>query len=205
MTHFLSTVNYAYRPAHSRFLRTVDLIHTLKNETYNQFLLTNAGELCRYIRHRPSIDEEIWRCWSISFGVVCFMSLCWICLWPLQVGDNTVSESIARHCFQKFRSGGLCLCDKYQRASHRSWVVRHWMRPETGTTKPFVSFCRTIPSHWWNRLHMCRIGKAYNLSKWKPHTLLYGNKKKRLMARFSLLCWHRNIPIFGWVLTSDEK
>ena len=55
------------------------------------------------------------------------------------------------------------------------------------------------------RLHLHRLGKAYKLSKWVPHTLLDVHKKQRVAAGMSLLSRHRTASIINRVLTSDEK
>ncbi|PRD26774.1 UNVERIFIED_CONTAM: Histone-lysine N-methyltransferase SETMAR [Trichonephila clavipes] len=39
-------------------------------------------------------------------------------------GDSAVNERMARHWFQKFRSGDLCLSDKARTGRHKSWMTK---------------------------------------------------------------------------------
>ncbi|GFY76189.1 histone-lysine N-methyltransferase SETMAR [Trichonephila inaurata madagascariensis] len=122
-------------------------------------------------------------------------------------GDSAVNERMARHWFQKFRSGDLSLCDKARtgrlQALDDEAVQAAIEEDSSQTCGELVRQFNT--SSEMVRLHLNHLGKTYRLNKGVPHMLLEFHKQQRVAASLLLLSRHRSASIFSRVLTSDEK
>ncbi|GFY63103.1 histone-lysine N-methyltransferase SETMAR [Trichonephila inaurata madagascariensis] len=88
-------------------------------------------------------------------------------------GDRAVNENMARHWFQKFRSGDLSLCDKARTGRHRLWMTKPCRRPLRRTVvKRVVNLPdnSTLPVKWLG-LHLHRLGKTYRLRICSSHAV----------------------------------
>lgn len=109
-------------------------------------------------------------------------------------GNRAVCERFARLWLQKFRSEDLSVCvetrscrphildDESLKAAKKRTIDKP---EETVITEPCITY----------RRHTSRV----------QHSLSEANRQQQVMACFSFLFRHHNVPIFDRVLTSDEK
>ena len=118
-----------------------------------------------------------------------------------------MNERTARHWFQKFRSGNFALCDE-ARCGRSQALDNDALQAaiEDDSSQTCAELARQFNvSAEAVKLQLHRLGKAYKLSKWVPHTLLDVHNKQRVAACMPLLSRHRTASIFNRLLTSDEK
>ncbi|GFY37890.1 histone-lysine N-methyltransferase SETMAR [Trichonephila inaurata madagascariensis] len=107
-------------------------------------------------------------------------------------GDSSVTEHMARHWFQKFRSGDLSLSDKARTVRPQALDDE---TQQAAIEEDSSQTCGEL-SRQFNtssekvRLHLHSLGKMYRLSKWVPNTLLEVHKQQQAAACLSLLSCH---------------
>lgn len=129
-------------------------------------------------RHSFSNGEEKWICYTSSFEVGCFTNLSGFvrdlnkrrvrqAFW-----DKAVNWRIAKHWFQKFRSGHLSLCKETVLSvlvmdGHRFWMMRHWS-DHNGGKQSNMCTCVQLAEHFQvigeaDRLNLYHTGKTFKL------------------------------------------
>lgn len=121
--------------------------------------------------------------------------------------DATLSTSTAYEWFGKFSKGDRSLEDK-QRSGRPSTIDDETLKllvktDPHQTTSELASKLRCDPSTVANHLHA--MGKVRKLDHWVPHKLTENNRIQRATICASLLSRHHEVPLFGRIITCDEK
>lgn len=141
------------------------------------------------------------------------MALKWVCLQLHQVRicqafwDNVAGKRNAMHCFQKFNLGNQSICDE----PCNGWPqILYDKALKTAIEEGNSQLCGELVERFQVsdktvRLQVRHIRKTYKLIKCVPHAVSEANNQQRATACFSLLSWHRNVPLFDRMLNSDES